>query len=105
MPLVKRLSVGKEQVPPTRTCSLCGKDFGAPGPTQSDGHSLTAREWQVSNLIAQAKSNKVIALELGLTEGTVREYLSKIFRTLQVTNRTELAILWAKSSVRCRHHV
>jgi DNA-binding CsgD family transcriptional regulator len=106
MPIVKKLSVCVEQVPPTRSCSLCGKDFDAPGPTESDKQRLTAREWQVSNLISQAKSNKIIAFELGLTEGTVKEYLYQIFRKLQVTNRTELAILWARSSsVKCRHCV
>ena len=97
MPLVKRLSVCEEQVPPPPARSLCGKDFDAPGPAESDVQRLTAREWQVSNLVAQGKSNKIIAFELGLTEGTVKEYLSHIFRKLQLTNRTALAILWARS--------
>jgi DNA-binding NarL/FixJ family response regulator len=38
--------------------------------------------------------NKEIAHELHLSEGTVKEYLNRLFRKLDVTNRTELAI-WA----------
>ena len=38
--------------------------------------------------------NKEIAYELHLTEGTVKEYLNRIFRKLDVSNRTELAV-WA----------
>jgi DNA-binding NarL/FixJ family response regulator len=43
-------------------------------------------------LVQQAKSNKEIAYELCLTVGTVKEYLYRIFRKLQVANRTELAL-------------
>jgi DNA-binding NarL/FixJ family response regulator len=48
----------------------------------------------VVKLIAQAKLNKEIAYELHLTEGTVKEYLNRIFRKLGVSNRTALAV-WA----------
>jgi DNA-binding CsgD family transcriptional regulator len=43
-------------------------------------------------LVRQAKANKEIAYELCLTEGTVKEYLNRIFKKLQVRNRTELAV-------------
>jgi DNA-binding NarL/FixJ family response regulator len=46
-------------------------------------------------LIRQAKSNKEIAYELCLTVGTVKEYVYHIFRKLDVSNRTELA-MWAR---------
>jgi len=45
-------------------------------------------------LVAQGKANKEIAFSLILTQGTVKEYLFRIFRKVEVTNRTELAI-WA----------
>jgi hypothetical protein len=48
----------------------------------------------VVQLVAQAKLNKEIAHELHLTEGTIKEYLNRIFRKLGTTNRTELAV-WA----------
>jgi two-component system nitrate/nitrite response regulator NarP len=43
--------------------------------------------------VYQAKSNKEIASDLHLAEGTIKEYLHTIFRKLGVKNRTELA-LW-----------
>jgi DNA-binding NarL/FixJ family response regulator len=55
---------------------------------------LSFREKQIANLVSQAKLNKEIASELHLTEGTIKEYLNRIFRKLEVKNRTQLAI-WA----------
>ncbi|MBZ5623194.1 MAG: response regulator transcription factor [Acidobacteriia bacterium] len=55
---------------------------------------LSFREKQVVELVSQAKLNKEIAYELHLTEGTVKEYLNRIFRKLGVSNRTALAV-WA----------
>lgn len=55
---------------------------------------LTFRENQVVQLVAQGKANKEIAFTLILTEGTIKEYLNRIFRKVEVSNRTELAI-WA----------
>jgi DNA-binding NarL/FixJ family response regulator len=46
--------------------------------------------------VSQAKLNKEIAHELHLTEGTVKEYLNRIFKKLEVSNRTALAV-WAMS--------
>jgi DNA-binding NarL/FixJ family response regulator len=48
----------------------------------------------VVHLVSQAKLNKEIAYELHLTEGTIKEYLNRIFRKLGISNRTELAV-WA----------
>jgi DNA-binding NarL/FixJ family response regulator len=56
--------------------------------------TLTFREKQIVGLVSQAMLNKEIAFELRLTEGTIKEYLNRIFRKLEVKNRTELA-LWA----------
>jgi DNA-binding CsgD family transcriptional regulator len=63
---------------------------------------LSFREKQVVRLIQQAKLNKEIAYELQLTEGTIKEYLNRIFRKLGVKNRTELAIWAITQRDRCR---
>jgi DNA-binding NarL/FixJ family response regulator len=54
--------------------------------------SLTFREKQIAQLVCQAKLNKEIAFELHLTEGTIKEYLNRMFRKLELKNRTELAM-------------
>lgn len=56
--------------------------------------NLSFREKQVIHLVSQAKLNKEIAYELHLTEGTIKEYLNRIFRKVGTSNRTELAV-WA----------
>jgi two-component system response regulator DevR len=53
---------------------------------------LTSREQQLVDLVSEGKLNKEIAHELALAEGTVRDYLSRLFRKAGVKNRTELAV-------------
>jgi len=53
---------------------------------------LTARERAIVALIAQGLRNREIASELGITEGTVKVYLHRIYEKLGVGSRTELAI-------------
>ena len=56
--------------------------------------ALSFREKQVAILVCAAKLNKEIAYELHLTEGTIKEYLNRIFRKLKLTTRTGL-VAWA----------
>ena len=54
--------------------------------------SLTEQERRILTLVAEGASNKDIALDLSLSERTIKNYLSIIFQKLQVNNRTEAAI-------------
>jgi two-component system NarL family response regulator len=53
---------------------------------------LSARETEVLRLVVEGKSNKGIAGELGLSDGTVRIHLSHIFEKLGVHDRTQAAM-------------
>jgi DNA-binding NarL/FixJ family response regulator len=53
---------------------------------------LTVREKQIVDLVSQGMPNKEIAYHQHLSEGTIKEYLNKVFRKLGVRNRTELAV-------------
>ena len=55
---------------------------------------LTDKEWELTTLVAQGMSNKEIAAEMYLSEGTVRNYLSQILETLDLRDRTQLAIFY-----------
>jgi DNA-binding NarL/FixJ family response regulator len=55
---------------------------------------LTEREQEILALIAQGAPNKVIAHRLQIAEKTVKNHVSRIFQTLDVTDRTQAA-LWA----------
>lgn len=57
--------------------------------------NFTAREKDVLKLLAEGASNKEIAQQLQLTEGTIRIYLTGIYSKIDVKSRTK-AILWAK---------
>jgi DNA-binding NarL/FixJ family response regulator len=54
----------------------------------SDG-PLTERESEVLGLLSQGLANKQIAVELGISEHTVKFHVSSIYQKLNVTNRTE----------------
>ena len=53
---------------------------------------LTNRQSQVLDLIAQGKSNKQIAYEIGVSEATVKLHINALLRTLKVNNRTQAVI-------------
>ena len=55
---------------------------------------LTTREREVLRLLARGRSNRAIATELFLSEGTIKGYVSVILGKLQVEDRTQAA-LWA----------
>lgn len=54
---------------------------------------LTPRQCEVLDLLCQGLSNKVIGQRLGLSENTVRMHASAVFKSLQVTSRSEAAFV------------
>jgi two-component system nitrate/nitrite response regulator NarP len=61
---------------------------------------LTEREKAIAALVAQGLRNREVAAELGMTEGTVKVYLHRIYEKLRVGSRTELALLARDSGPR-----
>ena len=57
---------------------------------------LTERQQDVLRRAVSGKSNKAIARDLGLSEGTIKAHLSSIFRAIGVSNRTEAVCRLAK---------
>jgi two-component system nitrate/nitrite response regulator NarL len=55
---------------------------------------LTAREKDILELLAACKSNKAIASDLGITDGTVKVHVKNLLRKLNLKSRIEAAI-WA----------
>ena len=56
--------------------------------------ALTPRERSVLALIGEGLSNRRIAQRLGLTEGTVKGYVSAVLEKLGLPDRTQAALLW-----------
>jgi DNA-binding NarL/FixJ family response regulator len=64
------------------------------------GHSsvaagMTTREREVLLLVSAGMANKLIARRLGISEATVKAHLTRIYRHIGVTDRTQAAI-WAR---------
>jgi DNA-binding NarL/FixJ family response regulator len=55
----------------------------------SAGETLTARQIDVLIQLCAGKSNKLIGRELAMSEGTVKSHIASIYRTLNVSNRTQ----------------
>jgi len=70
----------------------------APVPAAADFHkkvaTLSAGQLRVLNALADGRLNKQIAADMNLTEGTVKQHMSAIFKKLGVMNRSQ-AILAA----------
>jgi DNA-binding NarL/FixJ family response regulator len=53
---------------------------------------LTERQLEIVRFVQAGKPNKLVALELNITENTVKAHLAQIMRKLNARNRTEVAI-------------
>lgn len=64
--------------------------FGIYTENQGKRFSLTKREVEMANLIAQGKTNKEIASCLGISEATVRTHIYNLFQKVGASSRIEL---------------
>jgi DNA-binding NarL/FixJ family response regulator len=60
---------------------------------------LTDREIEICRLIAEGKNNKEMADELFLSQGTVKNHITKILIKLDLRDRTQLAIFSIKNEL------
>lgn len=93
---VRLILAGGTYVPPRLVhgdARGAGDDGAGNGTEAGDERlGLTARQHDVLRLLGEGKSNKVIARELGITEGTVKVHLLAVFRALHVRNRTAAVV-------------
>jgi DNA-binding NarL/FixJ family response regulator len=59
--------------------------------------ALTQRQGQIVSLVAQGLKNKEIAYSMGITEGTVKVYLYKLFQKLGMNDRLDMALYGRKN--------
>lgn len=91
---VRAVRAGHGALAPEVTGRLMGQFSSRPraNPHPFAGTRLSTREVQVVRLVAAGRSNQRIADELHLSLPTVRTYLQRLFRKLDVADRTELAV-------------
>jgi NarL family two-component system response regulator LiaR len=90
---VRTAYAGEALIDPTVAARLLGALAGPRARTATDGEHLTNREREVLELIAAGRSNKRIALELGIAEKTVKTHVGHVLAKLGVADRTQAALL------------
>jgi len=91
---IKDVFMGKSVVDPKLTGKLfesLRKNFNLP---ENKLAPLSQQEQKVLALVAQGKTNKEIGMVLGLSEKTVRNYLSNAMEKLHVSRRSQAAVFF-----------
>jgi DNA-binding NarL/FixJ family response regulator len=88
---VRAAHQGEAHIDPAVAARLVGQ-IAAQGPEDDAIDRLTPRERQVLELIARGLPNKRIALELGLSEKTVKTHVGHVLAKLGVADRTQAAL-------------
>ena len=93
---------GKTVVAPTLTSVLVRFVQGDTSTTQDQGpfNELTPRESEILKLIADGQGNKLIARNLGISDGTVKLHVKAILRKLEVHSRVEAAVMYIEHNYR-----
>ncbi|WP_066504936.1 response regulator [Abyssisolibacter fermentans] len=68
--------------------------------TNTNKKNLTKREYEVITLIAEGLNNKEIAKRLFISEKTVKNHVSNIFKKIEVTDRIQAAIFAYKNNIK-----
>ena len=92
---IRNLHRGYSQLGPTIAPKVFSQLNPNAGGDKANYHNqFSERELTILKLLGQGKSNREIATDLNLTEGTIKNHLTNIFCQLDVRDRTQAA-LWA----------
>ena len=93
------VAAGKSILDPAVTARVMQlvKSGGRTGATERAAlDALSPQEQRVLALIAEGRTNKEVGNDLGLSEKTVKNYLSNIFEKLHVSRRAQAAAIYAQ---------
>jgi two-component system response regulator DegU len=99
---IRNVHSGRSYIQPNMTMELV-REFSRVTMHERDkdcDSNLTAREMEVLKLIAEGMINKEIAKALYISEKTVKNHVSNIFRKLNVSDRTQAAIYAFKHNLK-----
>ena len=99
---LREIVAGKSVVAPNLTHVLARVVQGdtPPEPESSPIDDLTPRETEILSLLAEGQSNKVIARNLGISDGTVKLHVKAILRKLGIHSRVEAAVIAVENGLR-----
>ena len=90
---IRAAHTGEAIIDPTAAARLVRVIADGARSSMDDSERLTRREREVLELIAGGRSNKRIALELGISEKTVKTHVGHVLGKLGVSDRTQAALL------------
>jgi two-component system nitrate/nitrite response regulator NarL len=95
---LRDIDAGKTVVAPHLTSVLVRLIQGDTTTTEKQGpfSDLTPRESEILKLIADGQSNKLIARNLGISDGTVKLHVKAVLRKLEVHSRVEAAVMYVE---------
>jgi DNA-binding NarL/FixJ family response regulator len=98
---VRTVVAGESLLAPVITRRLIEAFTRGPRPGEQPAAlaELTDRECEVLRLIAHGRSNREIARELFLSEGTVKTHINRIFRKLDLRDRVQAVVLAYESGL------
>jgi DNA-binding NarL/FixJ family response regulator len=99
---IRDAHAGNATIPVSIAARLIAQIPGEPRRKSLGDYGLTEREREIAELIAQGYGNEKLAKALGISMGTVKNYVSTIYSKLQVENRQQAVLLVTamKSGVR-----
>lgn len=92
---IRDVAAGKSILDPAVTARVM-QMARASSPGRDAFDTLSPQEKRVLALIAEGCTNKEVGVRLGLSDKTVKNYLSTVFEKLQVSRRAEAAALYAQ---------
>jgi two-component system, NarL family, response regulator DevR len=96
---IRDVATGKSILDPAITARVLQiVKTGASGGKTDPLAVLSPQEKRVLALIAEGCTNKEVAAKLGLSEKTVKNYLSTVFEKLHVSRRAEAAVIYAQET-------
>lgn len=99
---LRDIEKGKNVVAQDLTDALARMVQGETSLEDNDGpfSTLTPREHEILCLLAEGQSNKVIARNLGISDGTVKLHVKAILRKLGIHSRVEAAVIAVEQGLR-----
>lgn len=96
---IKEVAEGRSILDPAVTRRVMNRvKDGAGSPPAGKLDRLSAQERRVLELVAQGKTNKEIGLAMGLSDKTVKNYLSNLMEKLQMSRRSQAAAFYVQHS-------
>ena len=93
---IEAVAAGQSILDPRVTQAVLKQLTSGAKPKTNADEELSPQERRVLTHVVEGKTNKQIAAALGLSDKTVKNYLSNAFQKLQVTRRSHAAVLFSR---------